>query len=533
MANSVKDLLVRILVDDSDVEKFKKAGESAHTFGDDLDKAAGVSAGVLALLAGGAAVTAKAAADLEQSAGGVDAVFGQFADHMHENADAAATAVGLSANSYNEFATVLGAQLKNAGVPMDQLGGKTEDLIGKAADLAATFGGTTADAVEAISSAMKGEMDPIEKYGISLNQAMLQQQAAAMGIEGSSATWDNATKQQVILAAITKQGGDAWGQFAAQSGTAAEQQQIAQASIETASAQIGGVFLPIMAKGAEYVAQFGQWAAQNAGTVQLIGGIIAGLAATILLVAGAVKVWSIYQAVMNTVQAIQTSEQWANNAAWLASPVTWIVLGIIAAIALLVAAGIWLYENWDSVTQFLGSAFSAAGDWIMSIGNGIATWWNGLWTGISDTFSNIWNGIIDFFKGVINGYLGLVGGLANGIIGLINGAIDGINSISVDIPSWVPLIGGQHWGLHIPHIPTFSIPALATGGIITAPTIALVGEAGPEAVVPLSSGFAQSALGGSDGPVEVSLTSESARMVARELFRMSRNGGRDGGVAFA
>lgn len=68
----------------------------------------------------------------------------------------------------------------------------------------------------------------------------------------------------------------------------------------------------------------------------------------------------------------------------------------------------------------------------------------------------------------------------NAVIGLINSAISGLNRIYVDIPSWVPGFGGKTFGLSIP-----KIPYLAKGGIIDSPTLAMVGEAGKEAVVPL------------------------------------------------
>ncbi len=68
----------------------------------------------------------------------------------------------------------------------------------------------------------------------------------------------------------------------------------------------------------------------------------------------------------------------------------------------------------------------------------------------------------------------------NAVISLINGAINGLNRISVDIPDWVPGFGGKTFGISIPNI-----PYLAKGGIIDSPTLAMVGEAGKEAVVPL------------------------------------------------
>ena len=63
------------------------------------------------------------------------------------------------------------------------------------------------------------------------------------------------------------------------------------------------------------------------------------------------------------------------------------------------------------------------------------------------------------------------------MIGAINWAIDGINSLSFDVPDWVPGIGGESWGFNLPNIP--DIPYLAKGGILSRGS-AIVGEAGPE-----------------------------------------------------
>jgi hypothetical protein len=581
VAGNIKDLIVRILVDDSDISKFEKAGSKALTFGNVLDKAAIGSAAVLAGLASGAVLTGQAASELEQSAGGIDAVFGNMAQSMHDNASKAADAVGLSENEFNQFATVIGAQMKNAGVPMDQLGGKTQELIGRASDLAATFGGTTSDAVEALSAAMKGEMDPIEKYGISLNASMLKQQAAAMGVSGAVATWDVATKQQVILAAVNQQGADAWGQFAAQSGTAAEKQQVMTANISNASAKIGSVFLPIMAQGADALAKFGRWASANSGLVQGLGIGVGVLAGAVLLASGAYKGFMAVQAITGVINGIRAAQAaatlateagtaataantvatWANNVAWLASPVTWIILAIIVAIGLLVAAAIWLYDNWDEVTQWIGEAFQNVADWFVSVGEGIAEWWNGLWSGIgnflTDTWNNavsfvsslflgyvsflfgigdgiakwwngLWSGIGDFFSGIWNGLQDIVRGAWNGIIGwiedgvnnaigLINGIIRGINNVGGSI------------GIHLNLIPNVHIPRLATGGITTGPMLAMVGDnpGGREAILPLDSPAARDLLGGGSGPIKIDRSSidELARAVASYVRNQNRQGG--------
>ena len=93
--------------------------------------------------------------------------------------------------------------------------------------------------------------------------------------------------------------------------------------------------------------------------------------------------------------------------------------------------------------------------------------WEAAWNNVTNIFGTIWGGIVGLVKGPINA-----------VIGIINSAIGAINSISVTIPDWVPLVGGQTLGFNIP-----TIPMLATGGTITEPMLAVVGDA-PETIVP-------------------------------------------------
>lgn len=186
------------------------------------------------------------AGNLEQSMGAVQTIFkGSSAQVLGWSQDAA-TAVGLTSNEYNEFASLLGSQMKNAGVPLDQLGGKTNDLIGLGADLSSMFGGTTSDAVAALSSAMKGEMDPMERYGVSLNAAAIEAKAAQMGIEKVNGELDNQGKQAAILALIMDQTGDAQGNFAKESNTMGGQLARLKANWGNLSTTIGQAFLPII-----------------------------------------------------------------------------------------------------------------------------------------------------------------------------------------------------------------------------------------------------------------------------------------------
>lgn len=192
-----------------------------------------------------------------------------------------------------------------------------------------------------------------------------------------------------------------------------------------------------------------------------------------------------------------------------------ITLGIITAVA---AALVLLYKNWDSVKAWLvnfgntvnqiwtnfsnavGNAIAAIGQHFPLLGAYLQGWWESIQAAVENVKA-IFQNIIDFISNVFSGnwsaawqnivnifgnLFGMIVNLAkapiNGVISAINWVLEKINSISVTIPDWVPLVGGQTLGFNIP-----TIPQLAEGGVATSPTLAEIGEGGePEAVMPLS-----------------------------------------------
>ncbi|MFF5793966.1 hypothetical protein ACFY5D_18130 [Paeniglutamicibacter sp. NPDC012692] len=238
-------LSLRILSDEKQaVAGMKRTSSAAGMMGKAVGAAAAFFAVGKVIAWGKAAVTA--AGDLEQSMGAIDTVFKSGAPEMHKFAKEAATNVGLTANEYNELGTLIGTQLKNGGTAMKDLGGKTNDLIGLGADLSSMFGGTSADAVAALSSALKGERDPIEKYGVSLNQAKIDAEAAALGFTKVGGSLSAEANQAATLSLIMKQTADAHGNFAKESNTLQGQQQRAAATWKNITTTIGGIFLPIV-----------------------------------------------------------------------------------------------------------------------------------------------------------------------------------------------------------------------------------------------------------------------------------------------
>lgn len=237
-------LKIQISADGKQAEsQLGSVGKAAGKLGAAM-KAGAAVAGAAVVALGVAAV--KSASSLEQAVGASGKIFKEYSDDIVAKSKQADMALGLSQSAYLDLANVIGSQLKNAGTPMDQLGASTDKLITKGADLAATFGGTTADAVNALSSALKGEMDPIERYGVSIRKSDVNARLAEQGLDKLTGAALKAAEQQALLGLINEQTADSTGQFAAESETAAGIGQRAAAVWENTKATLGAGLLPIL-----------------------------------------------------------------------------------------------------------------------------------------------------------------------------------------------------------------------------------------------------------------------------------------------
>ena len=120
-------------------------------------------------------------------------------------------------------------------------------------------------------------------------------------------------------------------------------------------------------------------------------------------------------------------------------------------------------DTWNAIKQI----FQGVIDFVKGVFTGN---WKQAWQGVVNIFGGLFNSLVNMVKAPLNGIIGLL----NGAVGAINSLIGGLNSISFTMPKW---LGGGHFGLSIPYIP--SIPYLAKGGILSQGS-AIVGEAGPE-----------------------------------------------------
>lgn len=167
------------------------------------------------------------------------------------------------------------------------------------------------------------------------------------------------------------------------------------------------------------------------------------------------------------------------------SPILQLIMTIVSAVLPMITTGIQMVISLITalttyltgvLTGVLSGVVEVVGTVIAAITNHIQLLLDFVTNVFTGQWSAAWENVKQIFANVFNALAGIAKAAFNAVIAIINAAIDGINSISVDIPAYVPVVGGQHFGLNIA-----KLPMLAHGGFTNGASIA--GEAGQEAVI--------------------------------------------------
>jgi hypothetical protein len=235
----------------------------------------------------------KSAAELEQTVGGTEAVFASSAGVIDTWAKGADTAAGLSEQAARKLTTQIGGALQGLGFAQDQAAEKSIELTQIGADLAATYGGTTADAVQALGSALRGEFDPMEQFNVFLKQSEIDAKAVELGLAKNTTEVDKNARAQATLALITDQSAAAQGQFAREADTSAGKAAIAEAKSQNLTDALGTGFLPVMDKvtgavggGAQKFLELDESMGGGASTALAYGTITLGAAGAVSTLVG-------------------------------------------------------------------------------------------------------------------------------------------------------------------------------------------------------------------------------------------------------
>ena len=461
---------------DKAIAEFKSLDGAAAKTGFALKKAFVPAVAVLGGLAAAAAPAISAASDLNETMSKTSVIFGDADQALFTFADTAATTLGQTKQQALDAAATFGTFGKAAGLSGQELAGFSTDFTKLASDLSSFNNSTPQEAIDALGAALRGESEPLRRFGVLLSADAIAAEALRMGLvtttvnsddlarattkvniafdkhnqtlekygEGSieaqksalalsdaearlnsevEGTNDKLTAQQKTLATqslIMNATKDAQGDFAKTSDGLANSQRILTAQMKDLQANMGQILLPIVETAVGFFSQFTGVLTANQSVMVIVIGIVAGLATAIIAANVAMK---IYTAATKAAAAAQMFFNFVMSA----NP---IALVIIAVAAFVVALFI-LEKKFGIVSK------------------GFELFSDGFYRFIINPIKQAINFIADLIRAI--------------------GKIPGVKGIG-------NFLGGM------------SIPGFADGGIVTRPTLAMVGEKGPEAIVPLGRG---------------------------------------------
>jgi TP901 family phage tail tape measure protein len=229
------------------------------------------------------------------------------------------------------------------------------------------------------------------------------------------------------------------------------------------------------------LSEAGGWIKKNEAWIKPLALTLGGLAVAIVAVNLATKAWMATEKAFTAVKAAGTAMQWLFNAALWASPITWIIIGILALIAVIVLIATktdWFQKAWNWAWGGIKAGAAAVWDWIKgTLWPGIQAVWGWLvraTIATKDGIVSAWNGILSYlneWKNRVAGVFSAIGDFIaagfnrgrdaarnaiNAVIGFVNGALGAINGL-INMANKVP-------GVNIPTIG--SIPRLAGGGTV-------------------------------------------------------------------
>ena len=252
---------------------------------------------------------------------------------------------------------------------------------------------------------------------------------------------ETTVKNKDFGAAVVELGNQFKGSLAANADTAAGKMAIMQNSMTEAKESIGYALLPALESLTGVFQKLAPFIQNNADIIGKTVLVVGALTGAVMLAGLAVRAYEAYVKIAAAAQVV-----W--NAVLSLNPIGLVVI----ALAALTAAFVLAYQHSETFRDIVTGAFNAVKTVATVVGDAIAF----------------------YFKTVF----GAIKMEINAVISLANMAIRALNNIHVKLPSF---LGGMEFGINLP-----TIPMLAEGGIVTKPTLAMIGEAGAEAVIPLN-----------------------------------------------
>jgi phage-related protein len=531
-------------------------------FGGALKGLGGIIAGGLAAAGIGSFVkdSIAQASSLGESINALEVTFSDLSssavDELKAMADGAAVNFGLSRTEFNGLAVQFSSFATKIAGPGGDVVDIMADLAGRGADFASVMDLEVSDAMAMFQSGLAGEAEPLKKFGIDISQASIEAYALANGIGEAGRQMTESEKVQARYGAIMEQTAKTQGDFENTSDSLANAQRILGAQFDDMKADVGGPLLnafadltaglmPVVATmGPILVGVMEELAPVITDLADKIPGLLEGflpllpvigdLAAIFFdLIADLLPVFvTLMEALMPVISDLMpVIASLIGDAMGLLVPIlVQIIDALMPIVEALLPVFMDLFEALAPVVLSLLEAFMPLIEMVLPMLVGLiefltpiltavagiigavliasidkfTTWLAGMSEDLVEFgafFSDLWDGIKTMFGDQINGMIAVFEGFVNFLIGGVNLIVEALNSIKFDVPDWVPEIGGSTIGFNLPRLSEITLGriAMAEGGLVNGPTNALIGEAGPEVVMPLDRFERNMGLNGENG----------------------------------
>lgn len=308
-------------------------------------------------LIAGFGLAQQASSNLAEAQNATNVVFGEASGIIDRAAKTSAQSMGLSQRAFREAVTPMGAMLQNLGFSAQEAGTHSVTLAQRAADMASVFNTDVSEALDAINAGLRGEADPLERFGVGLKESAVTAKALEMGLGDTASELTDNQKQQARLALIMEQTDKIAGDFANTSGEAANKQRILKAEAEDSAAAFGQNLQPAMDKLLGTLADLLGWFNQlSPGWQKFI--IFAGLA-----LAALGPLVGIIGTLITAIGGVATALTFLA-----AHPIILAIIALIAVIVLLIV-------HWDKVKAVAGAAW----DFIFGKAKSVFDWLKRNW----------------------------------------------------------------------------------------------------------------------------------------------------------
>lgn len=327
--------------------QFKTFGEGLKSFGSQMSLFA-----TAPLVAAGTAAYSMAA-DFEDALGATDQIFKNASGSVKQWADSLPTYFGIAEKEALEYSNMMGSMLVNIGnLTKKEASEQSAKLIELAGDLTAMYGGTTADAVRALTGSLKGNNTMLDNYGMAVNDAMIKTKAMEMGLLKQGQQMTLSTKQAATLALIYEQTGAAQGQAAREADGASGSMRTLKTEFTNLGTQIGQQLLPIVTpliqKLVEVTSRFSNLQPETKKTIVIVGALVAAIGPLSL---GIGTVLALIPTMVTGFVAVKTAFA-SLTAVMLANPFTAIATALAAVLSVVLIANSRFSQLTDATEEF-------------------------------------------------------------------------------------------------------------------------------------------------------------------------------------